>query len=110
MPWGDQGKVSCVEALGHTCYVQDPTLDELANHTKDAVKFALEHPKSVEVQAVIIGAWNENDEGHWIVPSLHDGTAKLEAVQRGVKAAHAEHAKHQLSQSQLSLPSAVAEQ
>ena len=54
LPWGDQGRVACVEALGHTCYVQDPTLDELSNHTKDAVKFALEHPRTVEVQAVIM--------------------------------------------------------
>ena len=42
---------------------------------------------------VCSGAWNENDEGHWVVPSLHGGTAKLEAVQRGVRAAHAEHKK-----------------
>jgi hypothetical protein len=92
LPWGDQGHVACVEDLGHPCYVQDPTMDELTAHTKAGVAFALANPATVEANAVIIGAWNENDEGHWIVPSLLNGTQKLEAVQRGVKEAHSEAA------------------
>jgi hypothetical protein len=63
LPWGDQGKTFCVEKLGHACYTQDPTMDELGNHTKDAVAFALANPSVVESSSVIIGAWNENDEG-----------------------------------------------
>jgi hypothetical protein len=46
------------------------------------------HQDTVEANAVIIGAWNENDEGHWIVPSLLAGTEKLEAIQKGVKQAY----------------------
>eukprot|EP00038_Savillea_parva_P009713 m.185359 g.185359 ORF g.185359 m.185359 type:complete len:423 (-) comp16422_c0_seq1:186-1454(-) len=92
LPWGDQGKTACVEALGHACYVQDPTMPELTAHTKAAVAFALANPTTVEANAVIIGAWNENDEGHWIVPSLLNGTQKLEAVQKGVQEAHDEAA------------------
>jgi len=90
LPWGDQGHTACVEALGHPCYVQDPTMPELTAHTKAAVAFALANPSVVEANAVIVGAWNENDEGHWIVPSLLNGTEKLEAVQAGVLQAHAE--------------------
>lgn len=54
----------------------------------------------MEANSVLLSAWNENDEGHvsevfkevsdtwqWIMPSLQDGTAKLEAVQRGYKLA-----------------------
>jgi hypothetical protein len=41
---------------------------------------------------VIIGAWNELDEGHWIMPSLLNGTQKLEAVRKGIQQAHAEAA------------------
>jgi len=92
LPWGDQGHVACVEKLGHPCYVKDPTMDQLTAHTEAAVKFALDNPATVESGAVIVGAWNENDEGHWIVPSLYNGTQKLEAIQKGVRQAHAEHA------------------
>ena len=90
LPWGDQGHTACVEALGHACYVQDPTMAELTAHTRDAVAFALEHQAgATEANAVIVGAWNENDEGHWVVPSLLGGTQKLVAVQEGVRQAHA---------------------
>lgn len=89
LPWGDQGRTACVEALGHPCYVQDPTMEQLTAHTQAGVAFALANPTVVEANAVIIGAWNENDEGHWIVPSLLNGTQKLQAVQKGVQQAHA---------------------
>jgi hypothetical protein len=36
--------------------------------------------------AVLISAWNENDEGHWVVPSLMNGTQKMEAVQAAINA------------------------
>ena len=62
LPWGDQGKTACVGALGHACYVQDPTMAELEQHTKDGVAFALAHQHdAVETNTVLIGAWNEND-------------------------------------------------
>ena len=78
---------ACVEKLGHRCYIEDPTMEQLENHTRDAVAFAKEHSSTTtEAGHVIIGAWNENDEGHWIVPSLEKGTEKLEAVQRGIHA------------------------
>ena len=93
LPWGDQGRTACVEKLGHACYVQDPTMAELAAHTKDAVAFALAHRQSAaEANAVLIDAWNENDEGHWVVPSLLAGPEKLVAVRKGIEQAHAEHA------------------
>ena len=69
---------------------------ELTKHTKDAVKFALDHQAgATEASAVLVGAWNENDEGHWVVPSLLGGTEKLVAVQEGVRQAHMD-ARHSL--------------
>ena len=88
LPWGDQGHTRCVLKLGHPCYVQDPTMQQLEDHTAAAVRFALRNPEAVEAEAIIIGAWNENDEGHWIMPSLLNGTQKLEAVQRGISKGH----------------------
>ena len=85
LPWGDQGRIACVEKLGHPCYVQDPTMEELEAHTAAAVKFTRDHSASATTAlSVLISAWNENDEGHWIIPSLRHGTRKLEAVQRGL--------------------------
>ena len=43
-----QGHVSCVEKLGHPCYVQDPTMDELTSHTASAVRFAADNPAVAE--------------------------------------------------------------
>lgn len=31
-------------------------------------------------------AWDEFDEGHWICPSLQDGTAKIDAVKKAIDA------------------------
>ena len=57
----------CVEALGHPCYVQDPTMGELQAHTAAGVRFALEHHNDATAAgSVVIGAWNENDEGEAI--------------------------------------------
>ncbi len=36
----------------------------------------------------LIYAWNENDEGGWLTPTLYDGNARLEAVRRVLKAEH----------------------
>eukprot|EP00937_MAST-01D_sp_MAST-1D-sp2_P000780 g780.t1 len=93
LPWGDQGKTACVGKLGRPCYTTDPTMAELTQHTKDAVAFALDHQGdggAAEANAVVVGAWNENDEGHWVVPSLLAGAEKLIAVQAGIKQAYAE--------------------
>ncbi len=35
---------------------------------------------------MLLSAWNEHDEGHWIAPALpkYGGAEKLEAVKRGI--------------------------
>lgn len=60
-------------------------MDELEDHTAAAVRFAVERrDNATSAASVLISAWNENDEGHWVVPSLRHGTRKLEAVRRGL--------------------------
>ena len=73
-------------------FVVDPTLAELQEHTEDAIEFAIRYEDTVEARAVLISAWNENDEGHWVVPSLMNGTQKMEAVQAAINATKARHA------------------
>ena len=52
------------------------------------VDWAGGNPGSAKANAVILSAWNEHDEGHWICPSLKDGTAKLEAIKAGLSMKH----------------------
>lgn len=65
-------------------WVEDPSLVELQEHVANAIDFAIANEKTVEARTVLISAWNENDEGHWVVPSLMHGTQKMEAVQAAI--------------------------
>jgi hypothetical protein len=70
------------------CWVQDPTMAELTAQTKQMVSWvhANSDPKTGAAQAntVLLSAWNEHDEGHWICPGLQGGTQKLKAIQAGL--------------------------
>jgi len=37
---------------------------------------------------VLIYAWNENDEGGWLIPTLSGGDARLEAVHKAIEEAN----------------------
>lgn len=68
------------------CHVEDPTMPELTAHAKRMVQWVHDNPGSAKANALILSAWNEHDEGHWVCPSLKDGAAKLEAIKRGLAA------------------------
>ena len=94
-PWqGGKSPPGCNVSGVARCFVQDPTMPELRNHTRDVVEFALKNGGATGVAragVVLVSAWNEYDEGHWICPSLHaepTQTAKLEAIQSGIADAH----------------------
>lgn len=74
VPW--EGQRGSIEEFYET-----PTPHELASHLGHAVKWVAEHPDVAEAGAVLIYAWNENDEGGWIVPTLSEGTARLDAIE-----------------------------
>ena len=78
MPWGPKywGKA----------YVKDPTMQELEDHVSDGLRFVTEHPKTAETNMMLLSAWNEHDEGHWIEPALakYGGAEKLEAIKRAI--------------------------
>jgi hypothetical protein len=61
-------------------YYQSPTPAELAAHVQRAVRWVAERPQAAPAGLVIIYAWNENDEGGWLVPSLTAGPARLAAL------------------------------
>ncbi len=40
------------------------------------------YPETAEANAILIYAWNEIDEGGWLVPTLAEGTARLDAIKK----------------------------
>ncbi len=46
----------------------------------DGLKWNAAHPEAAEANALLIYAWNENDEGGWLVPTLGEGSARLDAI------------------------------
>lgn len=61
-------------------YYEPPTPAELAAHLKRALSWVDAHPEAAPARAALIYAWNEHDEGGWLVPTLSEGAARLEAL------------------------------
>ena len=58
------------------------TPDELAAHLREAVDWTQRHRDLNPSNAIIIYAWNENDEGGWLIPTLGaDGAPNEERIQ-----------------------------
>jgi hypothetical protein len=60
-----------------------PAPAELAANLRAALDWNRANPDTAEANAVLIYAWNETDEGGWLVPTIKEGTARLDAI-RGV--------------------------
>ncbi len=65
-----------------------PTPPQLSNHLTHAVEWIQSHPAAAPAKAILIYAWNENDEGGWLVPTLNEGRARLRAVHTALRNAH----------------------
>ncbi len=59
-----------------------PTPQELADNLKNAMKWVEDNPSVCPAKSVLIYAWNELSEGGWLVPTLSEGTARLDAIAR----------------------------
>lgn len=55
---------------------QLPTPAELASHVQAAIDFVDAHPTECDTRAILIYAWNECDEGGWLIPTLGDLTGE----------------------------------
>eukprot|EP00045_Choanoeca_perplexa_P012902 m.143533 g.143533 ORF g.143533 m.143533 type:complete len:400 (+) comp16175_c0_seq18:1369-2568(+) len=83
MPWGAAG--ACQYGPGK-CYVQDPTMKELTAAVGEGLDFTRQHRSDVTAAGhIILSAWDEFDEGHWLCPSLLNGTVKIEAVAKAIQ-------------------------
>jgi len=61
-------------------YYESPAPRELAAHLKAALDWNAAHPKAAEAKAILIYAWNETDEGGWLVPTHAEGAKRLDAI------------------------------
>lgn len=68
------------EGLYGSFYLQ-PTMEEFSAHLKEAFDFIQAHKDYCEANTVLIYAWNENDEGGWLTPTLkQDGSVNTERI------------------------------
>ena len=81
MPWETWQK----PGEGIEQFYEAPKPEELAAHLKRALDWIKANPAAAPADAAIIYAWNENDEGGWLVPTLSEGTKRLEAIGKVLK-------------------------
>lgn len=84
MPWGPK--------YWSPDYVKDPTMPQLQDHVMDGLEFVHANPNgTAEVNMMILSAWNEYDEGHFVAPVLekYGGAEKLQAIKRAIDAFNA---------------------
>jgi hypothetical protein len=62
-----------------------PTPAELSHHLEQALTWVRNHPDAAPSKAILIYAWNENDEGGWLVPGREEGDWRLKAVREGLR-------------------------
>jgi len=63
---------------------KQPTPTELGAHVRSAFNWIDANTEAAEAKTMLLYAWNEVDEGGWIVPDKGQGTTKLDAVRRVV--------------------------
>jgi hypothetical protein len=67
---------------GERPYFTRATPTEIAENVRNAIEWNKRNPAAGKANAVIIYAWNETDEGGWLVPTLSEGTARLDAIKK----------------------------
>jgi hypothetical protein len=67
-------------------YYERGTPEEIAAHVGRGVSWYKKHPGKSGSELVLIYAWNEMDEGGWLVPALYpphgEGAARLDALRK----------------------------
>jgi hypothetical protein len=66
-------------------YYTPPTPSEITRHLQMAIDWTTSNQESAKAQTILIYAWNESDEGGWLVPTLSEGNARLDAIRSVLK-------------------------
>lgn len=85
-PRYSKGPTPCPWGNVSDAYVTDPTMLELENFTAQGLDWVANNPGAAETGVMMLSAWNEHDEGHWIAPALeaYGGAEKLQAIKRAI--------------------------
>jgi hypothetical protein len=67
-------------------YFTAPEPEQLAAHLQQALAWIKQQPMDRQAPAVLIYAWNENDEGGWLIPTAPCDEGRLEALRRALRA------------------------
>jgi len=63
-------------------YYETATPSELASHLRSAISWMKTNNASCKTQCAIIYAWNEIDEGGWLLPTIQGGCERLDSLER----------------------------
>jgi hypothetical protein len=66
-------------------YYQTATPAAIAEHLQHSLDWIRANKAASPANAALIYAWNENDEGGWLTPTLHEGPARLDALRKVLK-------------------------
>ena len=61
-------------------YFGAPSPNDLSNHLFHALGFVERQPAEHRAPAILIYAWNENDEGGWLIPTAPCNAERVEAL------------------------------
>ena len=65
-------------------YFTEATPTDVYNDVTTALNWTTTHQTSDTAQTVLMYAWNETDEGGWLVPTIAAGSARLNAIDRAL--------------------------
>jgi hypothetical protein len=68
------------KGVGLNYFFSAPRADELAAHLGNALRWVDTQPANRRAPAVLIYAWNENDEGGWLVPTAPCDQTRIQAL------------------------------
>jgi hypothetical protein len=80
VPWENSQR----PGAGLEYYFAAPDPAQLAAHVKSALAFIKRQPANARAPAVLVYAWNENDEGGWLVPTRPCDDAHLRALHQAL--------------------------
>jgi len=92
VPW--ESKQRPGDGLGN--FFTAPTKKELADHLARSLEWIASQAPNQQAPAALIYAWNENDEGGWLMPTRPCQTDRLEALHQILKKAPAPSRKPEL--------------
>jgi len=83
---GDQWRDIYPQKADPGPWYAEPTPIELAEHLRAALQWTKQNQAQVEANTVLLYAWHETGEGGMLVPSLREGSVRLDAIREVLRA------------------------